>query len=204
MKGKYFKSIVVIVLLTVLTLTLICFCACDRNAVPKYQSLPGQVGKTYDGLNRVLPPPDIEILASVEELRNCYYLDLAPDEELDEDIDIENIESYLTKYYYTDLEYSEEFFRANVIMMVLFTFASSDKDIEFKDIAIKGGKFYPIFETSSPKRGGYQTCDTMKELYVIECSRDVLNYEFGQTLALNRNDVNNGSAYHDGIRTVFK
>lgn len=204
MKGKYFKSIVIIALLTVLTLTLICFCSCDRNAVPKYQSLPGQVGKTYDGLNRVLPPPDIEILTSVEELRNCYYLDLAPDEELDEDIDIENIESYLTKYYYTDLEYSEEFFETNVILLVAFTYTSSDSNIEFRDIALKGDKFYPIFETSSPIKDETSCLNMFHNLYVIECSRDVLNYEYGQTLALNRRDVNCGSYYHNGIKTVLK
>ena len=84
-------------------------------------------------------------------------------------------------------------------------FASSDKNIEFKNLAIKDHKFYPIFETNSPLPNEPNTDDIRNRVFVITAPIWVKNYEFGETLVINRRDVTltTGSCYHNSITSVF-
>ena len=84
-------------------------------------------------------------------------------------------------------------------------FASSDKNIEYKNLAIKDHKFYPIFETNSPIQNEGYTTNVLHRIFVVTAPIWVMNYEFGETLVINRRDVTltTGSCYHNSITSVF-
>lgn len=192
MKHKIIKFIVTLMVLIVLAITFVGFCACDKDEDPN----GGEEPISYD-------IPLYETLPS-------YYLDVIDGYDLDnwmssgKRIDILQSADDLVKYNIQDGRFTQEYFQERVVLMIEFISSSSDDNIKFRDIAIKDNKFYPIFISSSPLKNEPSCADIIYTLYKIECSKDVLNYEYGATLAINRRDTNCGGGNHDSIRTVFK
>ena len=193
MKNKYIRLTGTIALIAVLVLTLVGFCSCDRNGgdgdetelsyeVPIYETIPSYYLDVFDA-----------------------YYDLDGWTSSGKIIDILQSTDDLGKYNIQDSRFTQEYFQERVVLMIEFRSTSSDEDIKFRDIAIKDNKFYPIFISTSPI-GGEPWCDDMFcNVYEVECAKDVLNYEYGGTLAINRRDTNcGGGRYQDSIRTVFK
>lgn len=192
MKNKFIKVIGVITILTVLAITFVGFCACDKNGggdgdetelnyeVPLYETLPSYYLDDIDGYhldNWMSSGKRIDILQSTDDL---------------------------VKYNIQDGRFTQEYFQERVVLMIEFLSTGCDDNIKFRDIAIKDNKFYPIFISSSPLKNEPSHDITLHLVYKVECAKDVLNYEYGDTLAINRRDTNCRGGYHDSIRTVFK
>ena len=100
-------------------------------------------------------------------------------------------------------EDEEVILKGNVAMLISFHYSSSDRIIEFVDVAVKDGKFYPIFATDSPIANEPSTDDERIDLYVVVVSEEVLDYDFQEILAINRRDLNFGSSKYKSITKVF-
>ena len=96
-----------------------------------------------------------------------------------------------------DLARSEDFFEENALLVMRYTHSSSDEPIELVDIAIKDGKLYPVVSMELPP--DHTVCADFKYTLIIADVKksDVRKYEFGEVLALNLADENDGSIHHD-------
>ena len=96
-----------------------------------------------------------------------------------------------------DLERSEEFFEENALLAMKYTHSSSDEPIELVDIAIKDGKLYPVISMELPPN--HNICADIKDTYIVADVKksDVKKYAFGEVLAINLANENDGSVYHE-------
>ena len=95
-----------------------------------------------------------------------------------------------------DYERDEDFFKENALLVMQYTHSSSDKMIEFVDIAIKDGKIYPVVSMELPPYAPI-CCDIIDTLIITDVKKDdIKNYSFGEVLALNLADENEGSVHH--------
>ena len=191
MKNKITRSLIVLVLVCVTAVTLMSFCACQkdgdtqpsgeqpRNDVPSYDSIWSKVDRAY-----------FEEIIESWDYKNT--------------IEIATSISDLEKFNVLGTQYSEDFFENYVVMLIMFNYSSSDQNIELVNIAVKDDKFYPIFATNSPIGNELNTLDIRFNLYVVSVDKKVLDYEFEDTLVLNRRDVNRGCYYHKSITSVFE
>ncbi len=185
MKTKITKSMIALALLSVMIIALVGCCNCPKD-------------KDDDSQN-VMPLYDTIFSNAIRqcgEVKNLNY---------DFKIEIVTSLSDLEKFNILGEGYTEEYFEYNVILLINFIFASSDKNIEFKNLAIKDHKFYPIFETNSPIQNEGYTTNVLHRIFVVTAPIWVKNYEFGETLVINRRDVTltTGSCYHNSITSVF-
>lgn len=185
MKTKITKSMIAIALLSVMIIALVGCCNCPKD--------------NDDGNQNVMPLYDTIFSNAIRqcgEVKNLNY-----------DFKIEIVTSLadLEKFNILGEGYTDEYFEHNVILLINFMFASSDKNIEYKNLAIKDHKFYPIFETNSPLPNEPNTDDIRNRVFFITAPIWVKNYEFGETLVINRRDVTltTGSCYHNSITSVF-
>ncbi|MDE7209732.1 MAG: hypothetical protein K2O31_07605 [Clostridia bacterium] len=187
MKTKITKSMIALALLSVIVIALVGCCNCTNDK--------------DDGSQNVMPLYDT-IFSNV--IRQCSMSEV---KNLNYDFKIEIVTSLsdLEKFNILGEGYTEEYFEYNVILLINFIFASSDDNIEFKNLAIKDHKFYPIFETYSPIQNEWSTADIRNRVFVVTAPIWVMNYEFGETLVINRRDVTlaRGSCYHNSITSVF-
>ena len=191
MKNKITRSIIVLVLICVTAVTLMSFCACQKDddtqpsgdqpqkEIPRYDSLSARVGRIY--INEII--------------ENWDYKN---------EIEIVNSLSDLERFNILGTSYSEKYFENYVILLIMFDYRSTDKSIEFVNLALKDGKFYPIFATNSPIADELMTDDINWSLYVVGVDKRVLDYEFADILVINRRDLRCGSGYHKSITTVFE
>ncbi len=187
MKNKILKSSIVVVLLLVMAIALFGCCNCPKddgssgnntNAVPEYDT----VFSTAIG----------EFSLSIE---NWNY---------DTKLEVVTSLSELEKFNVFGLGYTEEYFENNVILLIKFTYASTDKNIEFKNLAVRNKKFYPIFETNSPLPNESNTDDMLADIFVVTTSKRIMSYQFEDILVINRRGLITGSCYHESITTVFQ
>ncbi|MDE6475151.1 MAG: hypothetical protein K2L70_08640 [Clostridia bacterium] len=186
MKKNIIKSLMAVVLLSIMISVFVGCCNCpkednNKSVVPQYDTIFSNA------------------------IRQCGINELKI---LDYDTKIEIITSLsdLEKFNILGEGYAEEYFEHNVILLINFMYASSDNNIEYKNLAIQNNKFYPIFETNSPLPNQPSTADVGHRIFVITAPKRVMNYEFGETLVINRRDVTltTGSCYHNSITSVFK
>ena len=96
-----------------------------------------------------------------------------------------------------DLERDEEFFGESALLVIKYEHTSSDKPIELVDIAIKKGKIYPVVSMELPPDHNI-TADEKTTLIIADVKKsDVEKYSFGEVLAINLADENDGSVYHE-------
>ncbi|MDE6210959.1 MAG: hypothetical protein K2G42_03220 [Clostridia bacterium] len=187
MKTKITKSMIALALLSVMIIALVGCCNCpkdkddvNQNVVPRYDTIFSNAIRQC-GMSEVKNwdySSNLEIVTSLAELENFNILGEG---------------------------YTEEYFEYNVILLINFMYASSDTNIEYKNLAIQNRKIYPIFETNSRLPNEPSTDDEGgHSIFVVTAPKWVKNYEFGDILAINRRDVTAGSRYHDSITTVFK
>ena len=186
MKNKITKSIIAIILLCVTVISLVGFCACQKE----------------DDTKRRLDVPQYDSFLAYP--RRIYINEGSVNWDHKYKIEIVTAMSEFEKFNILGTSYSEEFFEHYVVMLIQFKSASSDHNIEFKNLALKDGKFYPIVETYSPIANEGGTTDIIYNIYMVEVSRKILEYEFADILVINRRDVNMGSCYHESITTVFE
>ena len=187
MKTKITKCMIALALLSVMIIALVGCCNCpkdkddvNQNVVPRYDTIFSnaiRVCDLYEEVKNWDYSSKLEIVTSLAELENFNILGEG---------------------------YTEEYFEYNVILLINFMYASSDTNIEYKNLAIQNHKIYPIFETNSPLPNETQTADGDHSIFVVTAPKCVKNYEFGDILVINRRDVTAGSCYHDSITTVFK
>ena len=187
MKTKITKSMIALALLSVMIIALVGCCNCPKDNDDSSQNVMPLYDTIFSNAIRQ---------CSMGEVKNLNY-----------DFKIEIITSLadLEKFNILGEGYTEEYFEYNVILLINFMFASSDKNIEYKNLAIKDHKFYPIFETNSPLPNEPNTDDVLHRIFVVTAPIWVMNYEFGETLVINRRDVTltRGSCYHNSITSVF-
>ena len=207
MKNKITRSLIVLVLLCVTAVTLMSFCACQKDGDTQ-PSGDLSSGDTSSGYQPRLDIPKYDIIYN--NLRRVYIKPYAHSDSIVEnwdythEIKIASSLSDLEKFNVWGTSYPEEYFENNVIMLIMFQYASSDDySIEFVNIAVKYDKFYPIFATNAPIQDAF-TADVRCNLYMVEVDKKVLDYEFEDILVINRRDVNFGSCYHKSITSVFE
>ena len=184
MKKNIIKILTAVILLSIMISAFVGCCNCtkddvNKNVVPRYDTIFSNAIRQC-GMSEVKNwdySSKLEIVTSLAELENFNILGEG---------------------------YTEEYFEYNVILLINFTFASSDDNIEYKNLAIQNHKIYPIFETNSPIQNEGSTTDVGHRIFVVTAPIWVTNYEFGDILAINRRDVTTGSCYHDSITSVFK
>ena len=188
MKKKIIRCLIAVALLSIMIIALVGCCDCpkdddnNKNVVPQYDTIFSnaiRVCDLYGDVKNWDYSSKLEIVTSLADLEKFNILGEG---------------------------YTEEYFEYNVILLINFMFASSDTNIEYKNLAIQNGKFYPIFETNSPLPNEPNTDDAGHSIFVVTAPIWVTNYEFGETLVINRRDVtlNTGSCYHESITSVFK
>lgn len=172
-----------LILLLIVILSSACLCACDNDLdsdcppkikYPKYETFYCNLKRIYinDGMHQL--EGDIVIAKSVSDLQ---YYDIL------------------------DTKYTDEFFESNVVLMIAFKYDTAEGNIEFKNLALKDGKFYPIFELDTQEI----LCEEEnRNLYLIECGKSILDYDYADILTVNRLDMGIKSAYYDSITEVFK
>ncbi|MCX4362290.1 MAG: hypothetical protein OSJ74_02735 [Clostridia bacterium] len=188
MKNKIFKSSIVVVLLLVMAIALLGCCNCPKDD-----------GSSDNNINAV---PEYDTVFSTA-IRICHFNEIK-NWDYTSKLEIVTSLSDLEKFNILGEGYTEEYFEYNVILLIEFTYASSDDNIQFKDLAIKGHKFYPIFETNSPLPNQPSTADEISEIFVVTTSKRIMSYQFEDILVINRRDVTAGSCYHESITTVFQ
>ena len=186
MKNKILKSSTVVVLLLVMAIALLGCCNCPKDD-----------GNLDNNTNAV---PEYDTVFSTA-IRICHFNEI---KNWDYKSKLETVTSLsdLEKFNILGEGYTEEYFEYNVILLIKFTYASSDDNIQFKDLAISGSKFYPIFETNSPLPNQPSTGDIGDIIFVVKAPKT--SYEFGDILVINRRDITAGSCYHESITTVFQ
>ncbi|MDE6210958.1 MAG: hypothetical protein K2G42_03215 [Clostridia bacterium] len=187
MKKNIIKSLTPVILLSIMISALVGCCNCPKDNDNSSQNVVPQYDTIFSNAIRQ---------CSMSEVKNLNY---------DFKIEIVTSLSDLEKFNILGEGYTEEYFEYNVILLINFIFASSDDNIEFKNLAIKDHKFYPIFETYSPIQNEWSTADIRNRVFVVTAPIWVMNYEFGETLVINRRDVTltRGSCYHNSITSVF-
>ncbi|MDE6605261.1 MAG: hypothetical protein K2K85_04475 [Clostridia bacterium] len=185
MKKNIIKSLTAVILLSIMISALVGCCNCPKDKDDSSQNVMPQYDTIFSNAIR-----------QCGEVKNLNY-----------DFKIEIVTSLadLEKFNILGEGYTEEYFEYNVILLINFMFASSDENIEYKNLAIKDHKFYPIFETNSPILDEPNTDDVLHRIFVVIAPKWVMNYEFGETLVINRRDVTltRGSCYHNSITSVF-
>ena len=184
MKKNIIKILTAVILLSIMTSAFVGCCNCpkddvNQNVVPRYDTI-------FSNAIRV---------CSMSEVKNWDY---------SSKLEIVTSLAELENFNILGEGYTEEYFEYNVILLINFMFASSDKNIEYKNLAIQNKKFYPIIETNSPLPDEPSTADEGHSIFVVTAPIWVTNYEFGDILVINRRDVTTGSCYHDSITSVFE
>ena len=96
-----------------------------------------------------------------------------------------------------NFEKSEDFFTENALLVMRYHHTSSDEMIEFVDIAIKDGKIYPVVSMDLPPNSNV-CADIQYTLIIADVKKsDVEKYSFGEVLAINISNENDGSHYHE-------
>ena len=194
----------VLLLLITLSITIGCFVGCsilptdgDASDDQNNNAAQGENKNPVEAKYDTLPYSDYVIM------KNSWY-----DESREEHIEIKfdlggsdmlvisTFEEYAAAGIY-DFERDEEFFVENSLLVMKYTYTSSDEMIEFIDIAIKDGKLYPV--VSMEHIPGTPITDDYNWIYIIADVKksDIENYSFGEVLALNLADENDGSVYHE-------
>ncbi len=187
MKKNIIKILTAVILLSIMIIALVGCCNCPKDnddvnqkAVPQYDTIFSNAIRQC-GMSEVKNwdySSKLEIVTSLSELENFNILGEG---------------------------YTEEYFEYNVILLINFMYASSDENIEYKNLAIQNYKIYPIFETNSRLPNEPSTDDEGgHSIFVVTAPKGVKNCEFGDILVINRRDVTAGSRYHDSITSVFK
>ena len=195
MKNKIARSIIIFVLICVTVITLMSLCACqkDDDTQPSGDQSQNVNIPNYDALNTY-------------GVKRMYVMDITGFWEGSHAIELVTSEADWEKYDILGPVSSDVDFDNNVILLIQFRYESADRNIEFKNLAIKDGKFYPIFATNSPIPPDQATSNGFKyyKIYVIKVSKNVLEYEAGNILIINRDDIAVGSTYYKSITSVFK
>ena len=193
MKNKVTRSFIILALICVTVITLMSFCACQKDG----DTQPSGDQKWQDIISQY------ELRLSTQ-VRRIYIDEMDENWDNSHKIEMFTSLSQLEKFNILWVSYPEGFFENHVIFLIPFWYASSDKNIEFIDFAVKDGKFYPIFATNSPIEHEYSTADIRRNLYMVEVDNRVLEYEFEEILVINRRDVNYGSTKYKSITSVFE
>ena len=197
MKNKIARSIITVVLLCVTAITLIGLCSCQKDSDTQPS---GEQPTSGEQPQNVVPDYDAMYTSGVKRM---YAME---DEKFWEDShDVEVITSVADwkKYDILGPAPSEYFFNNRVILLIQFRRGASDRNIEFKNLAIKDGKFYPVFAVDSPTPPAPSNGVEYYKVYVIEASKAVLEYQAGNILIINREDVTRGSCYYKSITKEF-
>ena len=183
MKKKIIRCLIAVVMLCIMISAFVGCCDCpkdddNKNVVPQYDTIFSNAIRVCGSeVKNWDYEHKIEIVTSLDDLKNFNILGEG---------------------------YTEEYFEYNVILLINFMFASSDENIEYRNLAIQNKRFYPIFETNSPIQNEWSTADIGHRIFVVTAPIWVTNYEFGEILVINRRDVTAGSCYHESITSVFK
>ena len=185
MKNKITRSLIVLALLCVTVITLMSFCACQKD---DGGSSP-DVTVTY---NKVL-----------SSLIRAYFDDMTVSNNWSSGKDVKKVisQAELEEYSELGITVSNNFFETKTILLIPFHYASSDKYVAFKDLAIKDGKIYPVCITGAPipVDGLFGTTDDIRLcLFAVSVDNDRIS-----DCSIEEALVVNVSAYHNTVRSVF-
>lgn len=106
-----------------------------------------------------------------------------------------------------DLDYDDQFFASDSLLLVQFAYAYGEGNIAFEVLTSHDSKLYPVFSFATQAVVGN---DKRYRLYIIEVSDTLLSsYETGNILVLNNYYwgmayvLNDNSKYHRGFKGVF-
>lgn len=188
--NKNRKLKVIRIILCLLTIcALVGFSACMKdndNKIPRYDTFESHLGDIFIEHAFLIHRVGELVITSVEQLET--FISTEP----------------LEMYEWSCDKYTDEYFQSNVVILIEFLYSSSEKDIVFKDLAIKGEKIYPVFELNGVLPGGKSCDDVCTNLYSIECSKEIIDYQIEEAIAINNNDLYGGSIHHDSIMDIFK
>lgn len=173
--------ITVIILGLFIVCMVVSFGAChdDRNdnKLPNYEILESHRGEIYVEDAKILDYGITEIIIiSVEQLK---------------------------EYNMVCEKYNDQYFESYALVLIVFHFSSSEKDIMFKDLAVKGKEVYPVFELYGVLEGAPSSDDNRCNIYSVECTKEILDYQFERVIVINHNNINGGSCYYEGIKNTF-
>ena len=191
MRNKITRSIIVLVLVCVTVVTLMSLCACQKdddtqpsgeqpqNVVPDYDAMyTSGVKRMYAMEDEKFweDSHDVEVITSVADWEKYDILGPAP---------------------------SEYFFKNSVMLLIQFRY-ESERNIEFKNLAIKDGRLYPVFAINQPLVPPPTNWVEYYKVYVVEASKAVLEYQAGNILIIDRDDITRRSNYYKSITSVFE
>ena len=183
MKNKITRNLIVFALLCVTVITLMSLCACQKDG---------------DGSS-----PDVTYNNISSSLMRAYFDDSAVFNSWSSGKDVVKVTSQAEMEEYSELgiTVSNNFFETKTILLIPFYYASSDKYVAFKDLAIKDGKIYPICVTGAPtpNDGLFGTTADMRLcLFAVIVNNDRIS-----DCSIEEALVVNVSAYHKTVRSVF-